>query len=299
MSDLSEKHQPLAAAKWRSKTPSSAVESATKSSKITPPDSTATSILSVSDILPAAKALRDVGREIGDFRVGACANIASQKPMIDGDGAVLASTVFGWTEDDQVWWKKPRVALNSPLPRICRYESEAFWCSAEAIHTRQSNNLLEGFDLSKFSEYVYSSAVMCVPVHLPFGQIGSVSFSPETPDVVDLSDVFETHSMRLEELSRRFITGYVKVMDRRAWIPTDCKLSKREVECLRWAAVGKTDKEIALVLSRSCATVRFHIHNAAVKLDAVNRSQTVFKASQLGFLGSVAVDTIAIDSASR
>ena len=62
---------------------------------------------------------------------------------------------------------------------------------------------------------------------------------------------------------------------------------------MRWAAVGKTDQEIAMLLSRSCATVRFHIHNAAVKLDAVNRSQTVFKASQLGFLGSVAVESAA------
>jgi len=56
-----------------------------------------------------------------------------------------------------------------------------------------------------------------------------------------------------------------------------------------WAALGKTDREIALILSRSCATVRFHLQNAAQKLNAVNRSQTVFKASQLGYLGSVAV----------
>lgn len=74
----------------------------------------------------------------------------------------------------------------------------------------------------------------------------------------------------------------------RPWIPKNCRLSKREVECLRWAAVGKTDVEIAMILGRSCATVRFHIHNAATKLEAVNRSQTVFKATQLGYLGSVA-----------
>ena len=65
------------------------------------------------------------------------------------------------------------------------------------------------------------------------------------------------------------------------------KLSKREIECLRWAAAGKTDSEIGMILSRSSATIRFHLHNAALKLDAVNRSQTVFKAGQLGYLGSV------------
>ena len=32
------------------------------------------------------------------------------------------------------------------------------------------------------------------------------------------------------------------------------------------------------------------MHNAAKKLDAVSRSQTVFKATQLGYLGAVAVE---------
>jgi len=67
-------------------------------------------------------------------------------------------------------------------------------------------------------------------------------------------------------------------------LPSGSRLSKREVECLRWAAIGKTDLEISMIMSRSRATVRFHIHNASTKLDAVNRSQTVFKASQLGYI---------------
>ena len=40
-----------------------------------------------------------------------------------------------------------------------------------------------------------------------------------------------------------------------------------------------------MILGRSHATVRFHIQNAGEKLDAVNRSQTVFKAAQLGYIG--------------
>ena len=67
-------------------------------------------------------------------------------------------------------------------------------------------------------------------------------------------------------------------------LPPGSRLSKREVECLRWAAIGKTDLEISMIMSRSRATVRFHIHNASTKLDAVNRSQTVFKAAQLGYI---------------
>ena len=149
--------------------------------------------------------------------------------------------------------------------------------------------LLDEIDLNKFSDHVGPKALICIPIHMPFGQIGAVSFSVPDREKEDLSEEFEKHSFILEAMSRVFITGYVKVTDQRNWIPKDCRLSKREVQCVSWAALGKTDREIAMILSRSCATVRFHLHNAAKKLDAVSRSQTVFKASQLGYLGSVAV----------
>lgn len=248
-----------------------------------------TAVSSVEDIRGAAEALRDFAKAIGGFQVAPAANLASKAPMLDGDGNVLARDVFGWPDDENAWWKKPLVALNSPLPRACRYEGEAFWCNADGIYPRQPNRLLDEIDLKKFVEFVGAQSVICVPVHLPFGQIGAVSYSPPDLQTDDLAKEFDAFGYMLEDLSKRFIVGYVKAMDRRAWIPANCKLSKREVECLTWAAVGKTDEEIATVLSRSCATVRFHIHNAAVKLDAVNRSQTIFKAAQLGFLGSVAV----------
>ncbi|MDI1296802.1 MAG: helix-turn-helix transcriptional regulator [bacterium] len=250
-----------------------------------------TEIAAPADILPAAEALRDIARDIGNFRVAACANIASKMPMCDADGNVLAYSVFGWPSSKEQWWKKPLLALSSPLPFACRYESDPFWVNAAAIHTRAHNPLLEQIDLSHFDELVNARSVICVPVHLPFGQIGVVSFSPMDEGREDLSREFALYSDQLEYHSRRFITGYSRVTSQRRWIPTNCRLSKREVECLRWAAVGKTDVEIAMILARSCATVRFHIHNAATKLEAVNRSQTVFKATQLGYLGSVAAES--------
>lgn len=247
-----------------------------------------TEIATPADILPAAKALRDIARELGNFRVAACANIASKMPMCDADGQVLAYSIFGWPSSKEQWWKKPLLALTSPLPIACRYESEPFWVNAAAIHTRAHNPLLDRIDLSHFAELVNAKSVIVVPIHLPFGQIGVVSFSPVDEGREDLSREFDLYSDQLEYHSRRFISGYSRVTSQRPWIPVNCRLSKREVECLRWAAVGKTDVEIAMILARSCATIRFHIHNAATKLEAVNRSQTVFKATQLGYLGGVA-----------
>ncbi len=246
-------------------------------------------VTSPADIREAAVVFRDVAKEMAGFTVAACSNVASKAPMVDAKGNILATDVFSWADDEDTWWRRPQIALNSPIPRICRYESDPFWCNKDGIYTRVPNVLLEEIDLSKFSEHVQTKALICVPVHMPFGQIGAVSFSVKDQDKEDLSEEFEKYSHSLEIMSRAFITGYVKVTDERNWIPKDCRLSKREVQCVSWAALGKTDREIATILSRSSATVRFHLHNAAKKLDAVSRSQTVFKASQLGYLGSVAV----------
>ena len=248
-------------------------------------DTASVSIREASDIRRAAEALRDVAGEIGSFWVVAADNIASKQPMVDADGNVLAATVFGHTGPNQLWWMDTRLALNSPLARAARYESEPFWANAGGFRTRNPNRYLDAIDLSNFEKRALTRAAIVIPVHLPFGQIGMAAFGTRDPDRTDLSAEYDAHADRLMLLAHRFIAGYAKAMRTRQWLPADCQLTKREIECLRWAAVGKTDKEISLILARSHATVRFHIQNAGEKLDAVNRSQTIFKAAQLGYLG--------------
>lgn len=246
-------------------------------------------IVSSESIRPVAIEFRRRVNLLGKFKIAATANIASKAPMVDAAGKVLATEVFGWEDTEDSWWRRPEMALSSPIPRACRYEGEAFWINQHGIYTRLPNVLLDEIDLSKFANHVRSIAVLCVPVHMPFGQIGAISFSLPDSQKEDLSEEFDKFAHVFEAMSRAFLTSYVKVTDQRNWIPRNCSLSKREVQCVSWAALGKTDREISIILSRSCATVRFHLHNAAKKLDAVNRSQTVFKASQLGYLGSLAV----------
>lgn len=244
-------------------------------------------VRSMDGIRSAAQALHETAMSLARLRTAACANIASKDPMVDGAGLILASEIFGWNEPGEQWWERPRLALTSPLTLACRYESEPFWCNRNGIHTQQCNPHLVALDLSDFSERAMTTVAIVVPIHLPYGQIGAVSFQPATPDRIDLTQEFTLYGELLGMFARKFISSYVKVMAKQRWIPPDISLSRREIECLRWAAVGKTDGEIATILSRSCATIRFHIHNAALKLNAVNRSQTVFKAGQLGFLGSI------------
>jgi DNA-binding CsgD family transcriptional regulator len=238
------------------------------------------------DVRPAALRLMEMVQTLLGFRLAVCHNIAISQPMVDADGNVLASSVFGWTDEEtERWWCVPRLALESPLPTACRYESEPFWCNAEGFRTSTPNPMLAALDLTDFERRSLTVAAIVVPVHLPFGQIGAASFLPADRSHMDLSREFAAHGDTLGLLIRSFIASYTRVMCQQERLPVGPMLSRREVQCLRWAAIGKTDSEIGMIMLRSHATVRFHMHNAAVKLSAVNRSQALFKATQLGYIG--------------
>lgn len=61
-------------------------------------------------------------------------------------------------------------------------------------------------------------------------------------------------------------------------------LSEREMEVLRWAADGKTGRDIGQILNISLATVRFHTRNAMEKLRAPNLSSAIARALMLDLL---------------
>ena len=235
------------------------------------------------DIAPAARALHAIALECG-MRAAPAHDIADKHTPVDADGNVLALHVFGWNEETKVWWRNSRIALDSPITTACRFESEPFWVNAEGFRTRQPNAYLDAIAINNFESRAMTRAAIVVPVHLPFGQIGAVSFNPLDAERTDLEADFLAYGDALGIYSRTFIGTYVHVMGSVQALPPATRLSKREVECLRWAAIGKTDLEISMIMSRSRATVRFHIHNASLKLNAVNRSQTVFKAAQLGYI---------------
>lgn len=88
-----------------------------------------------------------------------------------------------------------------------------------------------------------------------------------------ISHAFIAHTDALEAAERR----------RRARTGAD-SLSSRELECLAWAAQGKTNEDIAQILGRSRETVNFHLSNAMRKLSAANRTNAVAIACSLGLL---------------
>jgi LuxR family quorum sensing-dependent transcriptional regulator len=59
-------------------------------------------------------------------------------------------------------------------------------------------------------------------------------------------------------------------------------LTPREREIMQWVAVGKTDEEIADILSIGTTTVTSHVENAKQKLDAFRRTYAVVQAIRFG-----------------
>ena len=237
------------------------------------------------DVRPAALVLKTLVGTLGDWRIAVTHNIATQRPMCDAEGDILAEAVFGWTDHkSDGWWRTNRLAFTSPIPAACRFESEPFWCNEEGFRTSTPNPFVQRIDVADFVRRSMSHAAIVVPVHMPFGVIGAAAVVPRDKAHTDLAEAFACHADMLGVAVRSFVSTYTKVMATPAQMPLGNDLSSREVECLKWAAIGKTDLEIGMIMSRSRATIRFHMHNAVEKLQCVNRSQAVFKATQLGYL---------------
>lgn len=63
-------------------------------------------------------------------------------------------------------------------------------------------------------------------------------------------------------------------------------LTRRETECLRWIAAGRSDPQIGMILGLSSNTVHAHVEAAKTKLDANSRAQLVLRAVMAGILRS-------------
>lgn len=59
-------------------------------------------------------------------------------------------------------------------------------------------------------------------------------------------------------------------------------LTPREREIIKWVASGKSDDEIADILSIATSTVTSHVENAKVKLDAYKRTYAIVQAIRFG-----------------
>jgi DNA-binding CsgD family transcriptional regulator len=120
------------------------------------------------------------------------------------------------------------------------------------------------------------SRVLFIPVHDAAGRRSAIALGGNRPDV-----------SRKEMNVLTFVAGHLYNRLSEIWAAsrrTPGALSRREIECLRLAATGKTTTEMARILSLSEYTVNHYLNRATRKLDSVNRVQTIAKAIRAGLI---------------
>lgn len=239
------------------------------------------------DIRKAALGMKSIAGRLG-FDIAVTADISSKQWFRDANGRSINREIFGWRERNGSWWEDANSALFSPIALASRYESEPFWVDELGAHGCGPNPYLEKLEFGQYLEQELGAhCALVIPVHLPFGQIGIVCHVPADRTIRGLTEPHSKFSQMLALLSHRFLKSYTNIRTDNYCVPSNCKLTKRQVQCLHWAALGKTDQETAMILSLSHAVVRHHVKSAVKRLDSVNKSQAVFKAGQLGFLGAL------------
>jgi LuxR family quorum sensing-dependent transcriptional regulator len=111
----------------------------------------------------------------------------------------------------------------------------------------------------------------CVPVHMPHGERGLVSFLRD-----GIASLDEEEHLALQAAA---FAAHAQVLYlARPAASQAPRLTAREREVLKWTAAGKTAEATAEILSISVRTVEYHLLNAARKLNTANRTHTVVEA---------------------
>lgn len=229
-----------------------------------------------------AERIAELGRDVGLPQVAAWADISSTRPVTDGNGEPVPH-LFDFASHGRDYWRQPDLTLRMAIFAVVRQMAEPFFYNDGQVGGWRPMRLDDALkqQLCEFDTPLRRS-IIC-PVHLPGNVIGAVVWATE--DVVDVEAIFESTAMRMQAEALQFIAQCDET--RRGYEPIAAvKLTRREIQCLKLAAGGKTDAEVGVILGLSTPTVRFHLKNAGEKLGRTGRLRIVQQAASLGFVST-------------
>lgn len=108
------------------------------------------------------------------------------------------------------------------------------------------------------------------PIHSVTGENGIFSIATDQGKAIN-DEIFMLTSALLP-----YIHEKIKDVERHnRFYPNLPKLSKRELEVLKWTAFGKTAFEVSMILNISERTIVFHLSNIMKKFNCSNKGQAV------------------------
>lgn len=222
-----------------------------------------------------------------------------QLPRVQGGSFVGAA--MGWPEDCLNGWEAQHLGRYCPVTAYCGRAADSFeWdCDPEGVSWR--GRPLSDEQQKTLRHYgQYAVGAVTVPVHRPVGKIGYVSWFTRNRKALHrsfgetytatyvISHAFIHRLDTLEALASSTLAGNTLASNTHANNNEQrqyrTELTAREIECLNWAARGKTEEEIGIIIARSRETARFHLRNAIVKLNASNRTHAVALACSRGLI---------------
>ncbi len=112
--------------------------------------------------------------------------------------------------------------------------------------------------------------VFAVPIHGPGSLQGLVTMATRQAPALSAGD------SAVVEIMARTVWGRCGTAESfGAFDPKRTRLSARELECLQWAAAGKSDTDIAVLVGVKPATAHFHIEQAKKRLGVKTRVEAV------------------------
>jgi DNA-binding CsgD family transcriptional regulator len=181
---------------------------------------------------------------------------------------LFGRTSPGWAEQYQA----KRYAIDDPVvAAVCRMTG-AFTLEEVAAPSPAGAPILA--DSRSFGLF----DGLCAPIRAGYDEVGFVLLGSD-------------HLLEPSDYERFLLQGMCEAYARAgfAHLPIASPpqaLTLREVECLRWIAVGRSDPQVGMLLGLSPNTVHAHVEAAKTKLNANSRAQLVLRAAMAGILRS-------------
>ncbi|MDR0278807.1 MAG: autoinducer binding domain-containing protein [Paucimonas sp.] len=208
-------------------------------------------------------ALHDLIVQLGfDFFGFSCWTSFDSRPML------WSSWPDGWSQR----YKACNYSKADPRIEHCRrsilplfWDESCFHAAPCIWQDAQSFGLCHGWSQGSHSEGVFS----ILDVARREGPICNEEWYEKAGQVLLLCNLI--HMQQVDELQRKI---------------DNLHLTCREIEVLRWSAIGKTAEEVADILHLSESTVNFHARNTIVKLGVQNKVAAIARAAQLGLFST-------------